>query len=347
MDQALASSAATAPAFAAARNICRHQAKEFFLATAFLPVAKRNAVCAVFAFARMLREAIRPAQAAEEGVPVPSSVGVACCSTNSIDQTLALLRQRLDEIYERRLELPRPEFRDESQHALEAFSRTVHRYQIAKQYFLDLAEGFRMDLTISRYATWGSLEKFCRATGGVGGLILSCILGLTHSDASRRAVQLGNAMRLTNILRDLPADLARGRIYLPLEDLARFKLSQADLLAMPLQVGGCPSAAGPKVGVAAVSAPFQDLMRFQIARARDLYRQGAEGICWLEGDGSRLTASMLAVLHSGLLAAIERRGYDVFSRRPRLSAAARLRRMPQAWRLAWRAADRPVPEVFG
>ena len=321
--------AAGAPAFAATRNICRRHAKEFFFATAFLPVAKRNAACAVFAFSRLIREAIVPPKSTEVDVPAPSAVGDSCCSTNSIDQTIALFRERLDEIYEHRLELPLPEFRDESQHALEAFSRTVHRYQISRQYFLDLAEGCRMDLTISRYATWASLKQFCHRTGGVGGLILSCILGLAHSDAGRRAEQIGNAMRLTNILRDLPADLARGRVYLPLEDLARFKVSQADLAA------------------GAVTERFQALMRFEIARARDLYRQGAEGIFWLEGDGSRLMASALTVLHSGILGAIERGGYDVFSKRAHLSAAEKFRRMAKAWRLSRRPADRAVPEVFG
>jgi phytoene synthase len=160
------------------------------------------------------------------------------------------------------------------------------------------------------------------------GLIMSCILGLTHSDAGRYAVQMGNAMQLTRILRDLKKDAARGRLYLPLEDLARFKVSQQD------------------VSVGRVDDNFRELMKFEIARARGLYRQGAEGLCWLTGDGSRLTVSAIVVIYSGILGAIERQGYDVFSHCPRQSAAQKFRRLAPAWRLARRKADDPTPAVF-
>lgn len=315
------------PAFAAARNICRRHANGFFFASAFLPIEKRNAVYAVYAFCRLMDDAIDE-PALKEAVLPPTSLGVSCCSTGSLDQKLALFRDRLDEIYEHRLELPSLEFRDESQHALYAFVQTVHRYQIPRQYFLDLAEGCRMDLTVSRYATWGSLEKYCYNVAGVMGLILCCILGVSHSDAGKHAVQLGNAMQLTNILRDIKEDLGRGRLYLPLEDLARFKVTQQELSA----------------GI--VTPNLRELMKFEIGRARDLYRQGAEGLCWLEGDGSRLTTSAMAVIYSGVLRAIEQQDYDVFSSRAHLSLAQKIRRLAPAWRLSRRTSDRPAPEVF-
>jgi phytoene synthase len=313
------------PAYAAARNICRKHARSFFFASAFLPVPKRNAAYSIYAFCRLLDDAIdQPAV-----TPLtPSTVGSACCSTHSLDETLALFRDRLDDIYHHRLSLPLPEFRDESQHALYAFAATVHRYQIPQQYFTDLAEGCRMDLTVSRYATWTALEKYCYRVAGVVGLIMSCVFGVSHSDAGKNAVQMGNAMQLTNILRDIKEDWARGRLYLPLEDLARFKVQQADVAAGKMSEG------------------FRELMKFEIARARELYRRGADGLCWLAGDGSRLTASAMAVIYSGILREIEHNDYDIFSSRAHLTAGQKLSRIAPAWRLARRKANRPLPNVF-
>jgi phytoene synthase len=185
-----------------------------------------------------------------------------------------------------------------------------------------------MDLTVRRYATWASLERYCYHSAGVLGLIMGCVLGLTHSDAGRHAVMLGNAMRLTDILRDLNADRDRGRVYLPLEDLARFRYSERDL----------------SNGVA--NGPFRELMRFEIARARQLYREGAEGLCWVAGDGSRLAASALVVAHAGILDAIERQRYDVFTRRAGLTTAQKFRSLPVAWRLARREAGQRAPDLF-
>jgi phytoene synthase len=252
-----------------------------------------------------------------------------CCSADGLDGRLLMLRDRLDEIYDGRLELPAPDSRSEAQHALRAFELTVRRYEIPRQYFLDIAHGRRADLTVSRYATWASLEKHCYHVAGVLGLVMTCVFGATHSGAGEQAVKVGNAMRLTKILRDVREDFERGRIYLPLEDMARFRYGERDLEA----------------GV--VNDNFRELMRFQIARARRLYDNGAEGLCWLAGDGSRLTASTMAVVYAGILDAIERQRYDVFARRARLTTPRKLRRLPLAWRLARRTPGEPLPDVFG
>jgi phytoene synthase len=241
-----------------------------------------------------------------------------------------MFRDRLAEIYDNRLDLPLPQYRSQDQNALHAFGKTVHRYQIPQKYFLELAEGCRMDLTIKRYATWKSLENYCYHVAGVVGVIMSCVFGVTSSDAGRQAVLMGNAMQLTNILRDVKEDWERGRIYLPLEDMVRFGYSEKDLSR----------------GV--VNDKFRALMQFQIERARDLYRQGAQGLCWLADDGSRLTASAMAVIYSGILEAIERQRYDVFSSRAHLTTAQKFRRLPGAWRLARRSHRQPLPpRIFG
>jgi phytoene synthase len=185
-----------------------------------------------------------------------------------------------------------------------------------------------LDLTVRRYATWKSLERYCYHAAGVVGLAMGCVFGLRHSGAGEKAVRMGNAMRLTRILRDVKADWERGRLYLPLEDLASHRYGERDVAA----------------GV--VDERFRALMRFEIDRARRMYREAAEGVCWLADDGSRLTASTMALIDSGILNAIERQGYDVFTKRARLTTGQKLRGLPAAWRLARREAGEPVPDVF-
>jgi phytoene synthase len=288
------------PAFAAARDVCRRQMRGYYFAGAFLPKEKRDGVCAAIAFCRMI-------SAAFDAAP------------DSLDACMSLLRDRLDEIYSDRLDLPQEQFRSQEQHILRAISLVTSRYEIPQQYFLDFALGQQMSATIVRFPTWSSLEKFCYHTSGVVALILGCILGLTHSDVKRQAIQLGSAIRFTNILRDVKRDFSRGRIYLPLEDLARFKYSERDLAA----------------GV--VNNQFKELIKFEIDRARNLFREGADAITWLAGGGSRFAASLVVIEQLDQLYDMET-GSNFF----RL-----LTILPRAWKLARREADDPLPEIFG
>jgi 15-cis-phytoene synthase len=317
------SDSALVNAFAAARSICRQHARSFYFASFFLPRHKRDAAYSVYAFCRMIDDAID-----QNDDSIESSSVSSCSSCGGLDKRLELFRDRLDEIYSGTLELPNPEFRSETQHALFAFSRTVQRFEIPKEYFLDLAEGCRMDLSVKRYATWESLEKYCYHVAGVVGLMMCGIFGVQSTEAREHAIAMGNAMQLTNILRDVREDWDRGRVYLPLEDLARFGYSEGNLSR----------------GV--TNDAFRRLMKFEVARARSLYREGSKGLCWLADDGSRLTASAMAVIYSGILDAIERQNYDVFRRRAHLTTGQKLRRLPASWRLARREDGEPMPRVF-
>jgi phytoene synthase len=348
---------ADAAAFAAVRDACRRKWPEWFYASVFLPRAKRDAACAVVAFCGMVREAIGAPEESLEGAaglrhhPLGASNGntgtlaaqgpgmatpglstggacTTCGPTGSTDSRVALLAERLDELYDGRLELPRPESRSAAQHALHAFSQAVRSTQVPRQYFLDLAEGLRRDRSVSRYATWSSLERLCHQTAGSVALALSAVFGVTHSGAGDYALRLATAIRLTSILRDLKADRDRGVVYLPLEDLARFRYSERDLAR----------------GV--VNENLRDVMRFEISRARGLLRDGAEGLCWLADDGSRLTVSTLAATSAALLDAIGRQGFDVLARPPVLSTGQKLRRLPLAWSLSRRRPGERLPNVF-
>lgn len=331
-----ASDPADALASRAVREVCRRHAGDFYFASAFLPRAKREAAHAVYAFCRMVREAVEvtaeePAAGAWAmrhrplNVPPgsPTRTGQfesgSCCSDSGADR-VALLRERLEEIESGRTNLPAPFSRSEPQHTIHAFARATARYQVPREALLDLAEGSRRDQSVWRYATWASLERHCVAVGGSVALALGCVFGLTHSGAAGHALKLGAAVRLARILRDLRTDAARGRIYLPLEDLATFRYGERDLAASVLD------------------GRFRELMRFQISRARGLFREAADGLCWVAGDGARLAAATMIALSSAHLDAIERRGYGVFSHGIELSPGQKLRILPMAFRLSRRRA---------
>jgi phytoene/squalene synthetase len=309
---------------AAVREACKRVAPEFLPVTAFLPPAKRLAARAVMAFCGMVREAVWAVGAQPSG----SSCG---SSGNLLESGYALLLDRIDELYSKP-NATSASGSDGSQQVLGALANAIRRYQIPKECFLNFAEGIREDVTTRRYATWSALRAHCQRTGGSVALALIAVLGLSHSAAGEQVGELGTAIRLMRLLCD-----ARGRMaredpwYLPLEDLARFKVSQKELAA--------PGASTERFG---------DLMRFEVSRARNLFREGSEAICWIAGDGSRFAASLAAVQAAWALRSAERRGHDglrAAAARPR--AKFNLRVIEAALRLARRKSGKPLPNLFG
>lgn len=183
---------------------------------------------------------------------------------------------------------------------LQLFSHVRQLYAIPISYPLELIEGVRMDLTRGRYETFADLQVFCYRVASVVGLMMMHVIGF-EGQPHQQAIDLGIALQLTNILRDVGEDLQRGRIYLPLEDLRRFHLSEEDLMARIRD------------------RRFAALMQFQIARARDFYRRGIAGIPSLHPRG-RFAVEVAARLYAGILDAIERNHYDVFTCRAVVSA---------------------------
>lgn len=284
--------------YSAAQAICQSHARSFYFASRFLPQPKRDHAYAVYAFCRLLDDAA-------DNTSVPEAVDR---FTNQLDSCYR--GERLDEP------------------ALRAFANTVRVCRIPKEHFDALAEGCRMDFTINRYDTWQDLEQYCYRVAGVVGLIMCCVFDIQNPAARYHAVTMGHAMQLTNILRDVREDLDRGRVYLPLSDLDRFKVGVRQLAARRWT----PS--------------FAELMKFQIARARGLYNDGAAGIGYIPDDGSRLTACVMAVLYGGILSAIESRNYDVFRFRASLSTLGKIRRLPLAMKLRRCEIGDDVPNVF-
>jgi phytoene synthase len=164
-----------------------------------------------------------------------------------------------------------------------------------------------MDLEKKRYETFDELYTYCFRAASAVGLICIEIFGYSEDAeaAHQHAEELGIAMQLTNILRDVREDMTLGRIYLPGEDLARFNYSEAELSRYEF------------------TPAFRDLMKFQVERARD-YFQRSEALFPLIDTQTRYCPVLLKRLYSKILDRIESQGYDVFSRRPALSRLQKL-----------------------
>jgi len=260
--------------YEACRLYTRHYARTFYFASHVLPEEKRRAAYAIYAFCRYADNIIDESRAAD-GPARPL-------------KRLQALRDQLRYVY------THAETMDPK---LLAFRETVLRYDIPEEYFLDLLRGVEMDLLKTRYRTFEELREYCYCVASVVGLMMTRILGAADERALRHAEELGIAMQLTNILRDIGEDYGRGRIYLPQDEIDEAGYSEWRL------------ARGE------VDDAFRDLMAFQIARARRYYRLAEEGVPLLTGDGSRYCVRLMSGAYGKILDAIERNGFDVFTRR--------------------------------
>ena len=178
----------------------------------------------------------------------------------------------------------------------------IAHFDLQRAPFDALIEGVEMDLGTRRYETFAELYEYCIRVASAVGLICLNIFGARDPGARQYAIDLGVALQLTNILRDIPGDMAQGRLYVPLDDLRTYGCTEADLLA---------ETAGAGQGVR--SAAVQALLRHQAERARDYYRRAARALP--RGDRRSLVAAeIMGAIYRALLGRIERSGYDVFSR---------------------------------
>ncbi len=195
-----------------------------------------------------------------------------------------------------------------------AWADARSNYSIPRQYAEQLLDGVSRDLTKRRYQSFEELTDYCYAVASTVGLMTMHIVGYASTEAIPYAVKLGVALQLTNILRDVGEDWQNGRLYLPQEELAQFGLSEADIAA------GC------------TDDRWRAFMRFQIARAHQLYQEAMPGIAML-GDRGQAAVAAAAELYRAILDDIEAHDYDVFSRRAHISGAQKLRQLPIIW---WR-----------
>ncbi|MGA9117206.1 MAG: presqualene diphosphate synthase HpnD [Bacteroidota bacterium] len=260
---------------ATAAAIAKQSNTSFYYSFSLLPRHKRDAIRTVYAF---------------------------CRRTDDIVDEEADTSARTVLLTGWRSELGRALEGTSSSPLLNQLSATARKFNIPVVHFYDLIRGMEMDLTRTRYETFEELEEYCRLVASSVGLMCRQIFGYRKESTREYAVSLGIALQLTNILRDIADDAARGRIYIPQEDLRRFGCPEEDLL------GGRYTPA------------FRTLMAFQVERARGYFAR-AQAILEREDKGCFFPARIMWSVYAHLLNRIERRGYNVFERRitlPRL-----------------------------
>jgi phytoene synthase len=251
------------------------RATSFYYSFLALPPEKRRAIVAVWDFCRAVDDAVDE-----------SKEGTSACA-------LAEWRTELTRIYDGQLPAT-PQGRQ--------LAPYVGRFNLPRPAFEDLIDGVAMDLDERRYETFEALREYCLRVASAVGLICVEIFGYRNVQTRDYAIDLGIALQLTNIIRDVPADLRRGRVYIPLEDLRRFDVSGDDLRAGTL------------------SANVRALLAHQCERARRFYRKADEELPKPDEKGL-VAARIMAAIYLDLLNSIERAKFDVFSRRIRVPRA--------------------------
>jgi len=198
---------------------------------------------------------------------------------------------------------------------LSAWSAIRVAFNIPLCYAEQLLDGVENDLVRKRYETFEDLSVYCYGVASTVGLMSMHITGYADHHAIPYAIKLGVALQITNILRDVGEDWQSGRLYLPLDELAAFGLSEQD------------------VASGKVHEQWRSFMRFQIARARHLYAEAMPGIAMLHPDG-RFAVAAAAMLYRGILNSIEAHDYNVFNRRAFVSKRRKLALLTQAFAYA-------------
>jgi len=285
-----------APTLAASAEICRgmtrEHAKTFYFASHVLPVQKRRDAYAVYAFCRY----------------VDDLIDLAPDETSRL-RAFADLEHLLHGAYQ----AEEPENLVRSLPWLVAFRETAQRRAIPQSYFQDLVAGVEMDCGQVRLANWEELDRYCYHVAAVVGLIMVHVLTEPKPELLKPARDLGTAMQLTNILRDIAEDWERDRLYLPATDLEKFGLSTEDIAQKR------------------VTGSFQSMMRFQIGRARAYYSYAEPGIAGLPNDGSRFCARLMSTVYGAILDEIERADYQVYRGRVRVSFPRKLWLAAKSW----------------
>lgn len=251
----------------------KNKRSNFYYSFLLLPKPKRDAINIVYAWCRVADDIVDE----EESIPVK--------------------RQRLlswAKEFEKGIE-------GESQYLLvNQLSRIISMFKIPRVHFHDLIKGMEMDLVNLRYETFDDLRLYCYRVASTVGLISTEIFGYRHEGAKEYAVNLGVALQLTNILRDVAVDAKKGRIYLPAEDLKRFGYSEEELLS------------------GRYNERFRALMKFEAERARNYFSEAMKHLSE-EDKPLFIAALIMQEIYFRLLQDIERAEYNVFARRIRIS----------------------------
>jgi 15-cis-phytoene synthase len=285
-------------------NLKQHTAKlvkaartNFYYAFVFLPKKKREAIFAAYAFSRHTDDII-------DDAPSPDQ------AKHDID----IWRNELHACYD-----------GSPTHPIAInLQSTLQDFAIPKEHFIALIDGVEMDLTKNRYETFDELYQYCYRVASVVGLICIEIFGYTNPKTKDYAVNLGLALQLTNIMRDVNTDYLQNRIYLPTEDFEKFSYTQEDLAGQHYN---------PK---------FVKLMAFQATRAHHYYQEAAR-LLPPEDQSQLFPAEIMGKIYAGLLTQIEKADYNIFDSKIRLSNPHKLGIALKYWMGSWVKSKRSKP----
>jgi phytoene synthase len=261
------------------------KARTFTLAARFLPAPQRDATVVLYAFCRVMDDLVDEPPAG---------------------LSRAAIRARLGD-WRRWLESPDSPSPEPAELAV-ALRDVIRAYELPTLYLTQLLDGLESDLGVVEMPDFLALRRYCFLVAGTVGLAMCHILGARQPEALAAAAELGVAMQLTNVLRDLGADLRADRCYLPADELARFGCPPTRLRALAAQ--------------RRPSDELRTLLRFQITRARGYYARGLAGV-WLLPPDVRPAILVAGRLYRAILAAIEANDYDVLDRRAVVSRVAK------------------------
>jgi phytoene synthase len=274
-----------AQAYCYCHKITRREARNFYYAFITLPRKQRQAIYAAYAFFRMCDDIA--------------------------DEEMSVLEKQ-EELQRCRDDLALAYGGHPKGPIMLALIDAATRFDIPQEHFQAVVTGVEMDLTINRYQTFNDLREYCFHVAAVVGLVCVRIFGCAHPEVIKSAEDLGVAMQITNIMRDLKEDALRDRVYLPQDEMASFSYTEEEL----------------KMGV--VNQAFKNLMDFQARRARTLFQNGARFLPMIPWR-SRACAAIIHGIYYALLQRMEARHFDVFRDRVRIGTVEKLFIMGRRW----------------
>ena len=276
-------------AYGHCQRVARARAKNFYYAFRMLPAPKRRAIYAAYAVCRLWDDI------ADGDMPTERKRALFAETRRELASAFADGAGYAGDS---------PEFA--------ALSHAARAYKMPPRCFEAILDGVESDLTTSRYADFDELREYCRKVASAVGLICISVFGYEDPSAERHAEDMGIALQLTNVLRDIKEDAERDRIYIPQDDLARFGYSESDLAR------------------GAVNDEFRALMAFQVARARSYYER-SRPLFDLVSPETRACLRVLHAAYGAILDRIEQGGYDVYSRRVGLSGRQKFAIAARLW----------------
>lgn len=255
----------------------------FYYSFLFLPPERRRAIVALYAFCREVDDVVDE-----------------CSDADVARAKLAWWRNEIAGVFEGKAEHP----------VGKALMPVVSSFGLQRRHFDEIIDGMEMDLHYNRYPDFATLQSYCYRVAGVVGLMAAAVFGYRDAATLKYAETLGTAFQLTNIIRDVGEDARRNRVYLPLDELARFGVSASDVAQLR------------------ETEAFRRLIDFQIERAEEFYRRALEALPATDRKAQR-PGLVMAAIYRTLLREIREGGSRVLNQRTSLTP---LRKLWIAWR---------------